>query len=57
MFRWNSSKVRIGNYPSSSFLIENGLKQGDALLPLQEKDLWRGLGVDGRTILEWTLKR
>ena len=22
-----------------------------------EIDLWRGLGVDGRTILEWTLKR
>ena len=21
------------------------------------KRLWRGLGVDGRTILEWTLKR
>ena len=29
------SKVRIGNYLSSSFPIENGLKQGDALLPLQ----------------------
>ena len=28
------SKVRIGNYPSSSFPIENGLKQGDALSPL-----------------------
>ena len=28
------SKVRIGNYLSFSFLIENGLKQGDALLPL-----------------------
>ena len=24
---------------------------------LQEGDLWGGLGVDGRTILEWTLKR
>jgi hypothetical protein len=24
---------------------------------LQERDLWGGLGVDGRTILEWTLKR
>ena len=23
----------------------------------QERDLWGGLGVDGRTILEWTLKR
>jgi hypothetical protein len=22
-----------------------------------ERDLWAGLGVDGRTILEWTLKR
>ena len=22
-----------------------------------ERDLWGGLGVDGRTILEWTLKR
>ena len=28
------SKVRFGNYLSSSFPIENGLKQGDALLPL-----------------------
>ena len=28
------SKVRIGNYLSSSFYIENSLKQGDALLPL-----------------------
>jgi hypothetical protein len=24
---------------------------------LQERDLWGGLGVDRRTILEWTLKR
>ena len=23
----------------------------------KERDLWGGLGVDGRTILEWTLKR
>ena len=22
---------------------------------LKERDLWGGLGVDGRTILEWTL--
>ena len=28
------SKVRIGNYLSSSFPIESGLKQGDALSPL-----------------------
>ena len=28
------SKVRLGNYVSSSFPIENGLKQGDALSPL-----------------------
>ena len=28
------SKVRIVNYLSSSFPIENGLKQGDALSPL-----------------------
>ena len=28
------SKVRIGNYLSSSFPIENGLKQGDGLSPL-----------------------
>ena len=28
------STVRIGNYLSSSFPIENGLKQGDALSPL-----------------------
>ena len=28
------SKVRIGNYLSSSFPIENGLKKGDALSPL-----------------------
>ena len=24
---------------------------------LQEKDYWGGQGVDGRTILEWTLNR
>ena len=24
---------------------------------LQERDIWGGLAVDGRTILEWTLKR
>jgi hypothetical protein len=28
------SKVRIGKYLSDSFLIQNGLKQGDALSPL-----------------------
>ena len=28
------SKVRIGNYLSSGFPIENGLKQRDALSPL-----------------------
>ena len=28
------NKVRIGNYLSSRFPIENGLKQGDALSPL-----------------------
>ena len=28
------SKVKIGNYLSSSFLIENSLKQGDALSAL-----------------------
>ena len=28
------SKVRIGNHLSNSFPIENGLKHGDALLPL-----------------------
>ena len=31
---FTQSKVRIGNYLSSSFPIENGLKQGDALSPL-----------------------
>ena len=24
---------------------------------VQERDLWGGLGVNGRAILEWTLKR
>jgi hypothetical protein len=28
------SKVRIGKHLSDSFPIQNGLKQGDALLPL-----------------------
>ena len=28
------SKVRVGNYLSSSLLIENGLKRGEALSPL-----------------------
>jgi Reverse transcriptase (RNA-dependent DNA polymerase). len=30
----SQSKRRIGNYLSSSFSIENGWKQGDALSPL-----------------------
>ena len=34
MFSGTRSKVRIGNYLSYSFPIENGLKQGDALSPL-----------------------
>ena len=35
MFRCGSqNKERIGNYFSSSFPVESGLKQGDALLPL-----------------------
>ena len=33
-------------------IINIGLGTG-----LQERDLWGGLGVDGRTKLEWTLKR
>ena len=33
-FDETQSKVRIGNYLSSSFPIENDLKQGDALSPL-----------------------
>jgi hypothetical protein len=28
------SKVRMGKYLSDSFPIQNGLKEGDALLPL-----------------------
>jgi hypothetical protein len=28
------SKVRIGKHLSDSFPVQNGLKQGDALLPL-----------------------
>jgi hypothetical protein len=28
------NKVRVGKYMSDSFLIQNGLKQWDALLPL-----------------------
>jgi len=28
------SEVRIGKHLSDSFLIQNGLKEGDALLPL-----------------------
>jgi hypothetical protein len=28
------SKVRIGKHLSDNFLIQNGLKQGDALVPL-----------------------
>ena len=27
------------------------------IVNLRERELWGGLGVDGRTILEWTLKR
>jgi hypothetical protein len=34
MFKWPKSKVRIENYLCTSFPFENGLKQGDALLPL-----------------------
>jgi Reverse transcriptase (RNA-dependent DNA polymerase). len=30
----SQNKVRVGSYLSSSFSIDNGLKQGDALSPL-----------------------
>jgi hypothetical protein len=32
VFKWNISKVCIGKHLSESFLIQNDLKQGDALL-------------------------
>ena len=35
----------------------SGFKILTGRLNLQERDLWGGLGVDGRTILEWTLMR
>ena len=46
--RWAGRVVRMEEGRSSS-----KIKQ----VNLQERDLWGGLGVDGRTILEWTLKR
>ena len=35
----------------------NAFKILTGRLNLQERDIWGGLGVDGRTILEWILKR
>ena len=40
----------------SAFKILTGKHTGNGV-NLQERDLWGGLGVDGRKILEWTLKR
>jgi len=36
--------------------IEEG-RSAFKILTGKPTDLWGGLGVDGRTILEWTLKR
>ena len=38
-------------------IMEEGRSAFKQQVNLQERDLWGGLGVDGRTILEWTLKR
>jgi len=37
------SRVRVGKNLSDMFLIENGLKQGDALTPLPLTLLWSAL--------------
>jgi hypothetical protein len=34
------SRVRIGKYLSDKFTVQNGLKQGDALLPFLSTLLW-----------------
>jgi len=46
--RWAEHVARMEE-GRSAFIILTGTLTG--------KNLWRGLGVDGRTILEWTLKR
>jgi hypothetical protein len=46
--RWAGHVARIEE-GRSVFKISTGKPTG--------KNLWGGLGVDGRTILEWTLKR
>ena len=46
--RWEGHAARMKG-GRSAFKILTG--------KLTERDLWGGLGVDGRTILEWTLKR
>jgi Reverse transcriptase (RNA-dependent DNA polymerase). len=60
------SKVRIENYLSSSFPIENGLKQGDALSPLLfnfaleyaiRKIQETNLGLDMKALIRYWLMR
>ena len=46
--RWAGHVTRMEE-DSSAFKILTGKPTGN--------DLWGGVGVDGRTILEWTLKR
>jgi hypothetical protein len=47
-----SSHLRLGIEPPGSISQEVV-----SILNLQERDLLEGLGVDGRTILEWILKK
>ena len=45
--RWTGHVARMEEGRSAFKILQN----------LQKRDLWGCLGVDGRTILEWTLKR
>jgi hypothetical protein len=52
------SKVHIGKHLSDNFLIQNGLKRGDALSPLLlnfslEYAIREGPGKSGGTEIEW----
>ena len=35
----------------------SSITHGVSQLKLQERDIWEGLRADGRTIVEWTLKK
>ena len=55
-------KIKLKYSPNCSYTILLSMEEGRSAFKIltgkpTERDLGGGLGVDGRTILEWTLKR